>query len=90
MELQERLLHPEGGPGSVDEKLQEFATAFEGLSRAMATKSISFSNPAEVPPEVYSLLQKYAIELAQGDPAFLRLYDRFYRRTLGDITTELI
>jgi hypothetical protein len=42
-----------------------------------------------MPPQVFTYLRGKAIELAKQSPAFVALYNRFYRRLLGDITTEL-
>ena len=87
MELTERLLNP---MGKVDEKLHIFEGEYQKITALLSQGGRSFSNPAEVPAAAYTALQDLARRLANEDPAFLRLYNRFYKRVLGPITLELI
>lgn len=63
---------------------------FEALLQAARDAGFNpEERPEEIPPAMYTKLRKIAIGLAQEEPDFVRLYNRFYRRVLGDITTEM-
>ena len=83
MELNERLHQPQ-------EPADALLAKFEGLLSQMEAamgRSIE-SSPEQVPPEIYRLFRQLAIDYAKEDSSFLRLYNRFYRRSLGDITVD--
>lgn len=87
LEIQERLNQPDQRE---DLQLAQFHTALNTVSEVLSSQGLSMSNPEEVPPEVFQMMRKLAIELTTAEPRFKRLYDRFYRRMFGDIATELI
>jgi predicted subunit of tRNA(5-methylaminomethyl-2-thiouridylate) methyltransferase len=51
---------------------------------------LSMSNPEDLPASAINYLHKKAIEYAEQDSRFVLLYNRFYRRSLGDIAKEYI
>jgi hypothetical protein len=84
MELGERVQFPKS---EGDVMLAEF---HDLMNLTEDTVGISFEgSPEEMPPEFFDIFRRIAIDNAGKSPEFLRLYNRFYRRSLGDITTEL-
>ena len=95
LELDQRIQHAQdGNPDPGDFELFQFAQTMEMTKGLLAEQGISFDNPGEVPPAVFQILRGEAIRLASqpgpGAQSFVRLYNRFYRRLLGDITKELL
>ena len=87
LEIQERLYNPRG---EEDRYLGEFHSRYNRLTEVLSAVGLSMNNPEEIPPEVYVAVRAMAREMAQREPKFKRLYDRFYRRMFGDISTELV
>lgn len=87
MEERVRITKPES---DVDFLLIDFRTALNRVEEQLQEHGQSFSNPEFVAPSAYDYLHRVALEMVERDPRFLRLYNRFYRRLLGDITKELI
>lgn len=83
MELKERLLNPTS-PG--DRFLAEFHTRVEATEAAFG--ATFDGSPEELDPALFDLLRRIAIDYAKQEPEFARLYNRFYRRSLGDIVTD--
>jgi hypothetical protein len=84
MEMQERINYPKS---QADVTLAQFSSL---LSMTEDVIGMTFEGqPENIPPEFFDLARRTAIDWARDDPEFLRLYNRFYRRSLGDITTEL-
>ena len=84
MELKERIQFQKS-PG--DAYLAQFD---EVLNRVEAAAGATFSSsPESMPPEAFRIFRRLAIEFAKESPEFLRLYNRFYRRNLGDITSNV-
>lgn len=80
----DQILSLEGiSPGDI-----ELAQFKDLMDRAQAT-SLDWDQPETVPPELYGTMRRLAVKLGQEEPEFVRLYNRFYRRLLGDITTEM-
>lgn len=92
IEIQERLRLAATGqadPNSGDVQLVAFEKDMRSIQDALSLVGLSMNNPEDVPPEVYPIMRRRATELAMQNPRFKRLYDRFYRRLFGDISTEL-
>lgn len=86
LEKERRLRNPEGPE---DFLLATYQSEYVAVGSALSQVGLSFDNIEEVPGEVSLVMRKRAIELARQDPRFKRLYDRFYRRTFGDISLEM-
>lgn len=86
MELKERVYDPQGEP---DRALVQFYQVYELTTAALQQAGFSWERPEEIPPETFDLLRRLGIQLSQETPGFQRLYDRFFRRQIGDIVTEL-
>ncbi|HEX7099354.1 MAG TPA: hypothetical protein VF377_08925 [Acidimicrobiia bacterium] len=84
MELDQRLQFPV-------EPADEYLIRFNELVRTVeAISGVTFDGaPERIGPHFFDLLRRQAIEYVKEEPTFLRLYNRFYRRLLGDITTEI-
>lgn len=90
LEIQERIRQVELGKGAPeDQALVTFQLNYNALSDLLSSQGYSMSNPEEVPPEAFVIMKELAVDLAQQEPRFKRLYDRMYRRMFGDIATEL-
>lgn len=94
MELQERLQFPRmsQAPGrrSADQLLGQVYQEVETVKGALRSLGMSLdAHPEEVPPWVFTELRRVALRAVDENPEFLALYNRFYRRQLGDITMEL-
>ena len=84
MELKERIQFPES---NADEMLAQFDSLLNQLEDAVGG---TFSNSPElIPPGGFEVLRNLAIDMARDEPEFLRLYNRFYRRNLGDILSDV-
>jgi len=86
-ELQQRLMSPQ--PKYGDAALASFYNLFESYRQQLSSAGYTWQEPERMPPQVFTYLRGQAIELAKQSPWFVALYNRFYRRLLGDITTEL-
>lgn len=86
MEIDERTQHPKA---LEDYQLQGFETAVEQMDTALRNVGMTSSNLEEVPPEWFDVMRKIAQDYVNENPAFLRLYNRFYRRKFGPITVEM-
>ena len=84
MELKERIQFPKSNGDVVLSEYDAVLNAIENAAEA------TFSNsPESMPPEAFRVLRSLAIQMSREVPEFLRLYNRFYRRNLGDIMTDV-
>ena len=84
MELRERVQYPEE---PADLLLAEYKVMMDQWEDAVG---MTFSgSPENMSPESFELFRRIAEQFAKEDPRFLVLYNRFYRRTLGDIVENI-
>jgi hypothetical protein len=86
MELEERVRFPKTNG---DKLLGEFVELHDVMGDALTSADMSWTRPEDVPPEIYRMFRDLAIQFGKEEPEFVRLYDRFFRRSLGDITSDL-
>ena len=85
MEKQERLTNPKGPE---DVQLAKFEGYLEKFTELMRDRGASWERPEDLPPEFFTAFRNLASDYVRQNPKFLILYNRFYRRQFGDITTE--
>lgn len=84
MELKERIQFPESNGDALLAVFDKMVNDFEDVVGATFSDS-----PESMPPEVFRVLRNLAIRYSREDPEFLRMYNRFYRRNLGDIMRDV-
>ena len=84
MELKERIQFPESNGDLLLATYDKMVNDFEDVVGATFSDS-----PESMPPEVFRVLRALAIRYSKEDPEFLRMYNRFYRRNLGDIMRDV-
>lgn len=92
-EMQLRIGRAENGNGfPEDDVLLQFSNADRAIRSALSNGlGINLQDdPDKVPPEVYNVMRQQAITFIKQVPDFKDLYKRFYARTYGPITRELV
>lgn len=88
MELAERLANPTKRGG--DAELAEFHAVVSIVEDMMGQQGYNWNEPEFIPPAIFTGLRAEALKLAQRNPRFLGLYNRFYRRLMGEISYEMV
>ena len=86
MEMKERIQSPKS---NADVLLKRFMAYHDAIGAALQSADFAWSRPESLPPEVFAAFRELAIEFSEQDPEFLRLYNRFFRRSLGDIMRDI-
>jgi hypothetical protein len=88
LEKEERLRAPSGSPA--DDGLAVYEVQYRQVGEALRERGFSYETPEELPIDAVMYLRRLAIDVSKEYDGFERLYRRFYRQSLGDITEELV